>query len=117
MGVSLLKKKTGFVLLPDSQRQATSQYSTTVDKNGLVQVVPRKKSRRSFGAPIRLILLFGVLITIFKALAVLNVGLTAYEEQLTALSSGNIVEQVGSVLLSVDPLTNAVIQGIAPLIR
>ncbi len=47
----------------------------------------------------------------------MNLGLTAYEEQLTALSSGNIVEQIGSVLLSVDPLTNAVIQGIAPLIR
>ncbi len=45
MGVSLLKKKTGFVLLPDSQRQATSQYSTIVDKNGLIRVVPRKKSR------------------------------------------------------------------------
>jgi hypothetical protein len=117
MGNSLLHKKTGFVLLPDQKRQASTDYMTIVDKNGLIQVVPRKKSRLWYTVPLRLIMLFFVLITVFKALAVLNVGPTAYEEQLTALAAGNVVEKIGSFVLVIDPLTNVVIQGIAPLVR
>ena len=117
MGNSLLHKKTGFVLLPDQKRQASTDYMTIVDKNGLIQVVPRKKSRLWSTVPLRLIMLFFVLITVFKALAVLNVGLTAYEEQLTALAAGNVVEKIGSFVLVIGPLSAPPIQGIPPLLR
>jgi len=117
MGFSQLQKKSGFVLLSDKGQQSSNEYVTLVDKNGLIQVVPRKKKSVLSTAPLRLIVLFFLLITVFKALAVLNVGITTYEEQLTALPGGNVVEQAGAFVLSVDPLTHTIIQGIEPLVR
>lgn len=117
MGVSQLQKKTGFVLLSDQGQQAGKEYVTLVDKNGLIQVVPRERKRARSFAPLKLILLFVALMTLFKALAILNLGVTTYEEQLAALASGNAVERSGAVLLSIDPITQAIVQGVQPLIK
>ena len=48
MGFSHLQQKTGFVLLSEQESRATARYMTLVDKNGIIQVVPRPKSAQSF---------------------------------------------------------------------
>jgi hypothetical protein len=108
MGFSHLHQKTGFVLLADQGRQANNNYVTLVDKNGLIQVVARQKTRSLSLTPITLLAIFAVLLTVFKALALMNVGLNDYQDEVAALEAGNLFEQAGAFVLQVDPATMAI---------
>jgi len=48
MGFSHLQQKSGFVLLSEQESRATARYMTLVDKNGIIQVVPRPKALKAF---------------------------------------------------------------------
>ena len=117
MGYSLLQQKTGFVLLPEREGSRTTDYVALVDRNGLIQVVQRPKARSHFAAPFKLLLLFAVLLTVFKSLALLNVGVIDYEDELAALQNGNLFEQAGAFVLQIDPLTETLKHQLAPLLR
>lgn len=117
MGYSHLQQKTGFIMLSDGDRRTNQDYVTLVDKNGLIQVLPRRKSRSRLTAPLKLIALFAVLLTVFKSLALLNVGMIDYEDELAALNNGNAFEQAGAFVLQVDPLTKSLFQHVGPLLK
>lgn len=117
MGFPILQQKSGFVLLPDRDRQKSTGYVTVVDKNGLIQVVARRKSSAFSLAPLKLIALFVVLLTVFKALALMNVGMVDYEEELAALQAGNMFEQAGAFALQIDPVTKAIYTQAGPLLK
>lgn len=117
MGYSHLQKKTGFLLLSESDRRSNQDYITIVDRNGLIQVLPRRKERTRFWAPFKVLALFAVLLTLFKALALLNVGLFDYEEELAVLQAGNAFEKAGAFVLQADPLTMTIFQQVAPLLK
>lgn len=119
MGYSQLQQKSGFVMLP-ANGQAKANYTTLVDKNGLIQVVPVRKSHvsaKQLGGPIKLVLLFAVLVIVFKALALVNVGAVDYEAELEALQGGNVVEQAGAFVLQIDPLTSMFYKHVGPLLK
>ncbi len=88
-----------------------------VDKNGIIQVVPRPKVRRLSFVPFKLIALFVVLVMVSKALALLSIGVIAYGEERVAPSQGNVFEQVGAMALWVDPITDAICSFAAPYLR
>ncbi len=120
MGYSQLQQKSGFVLLSDNGRQVNKKYTTLVDKNGLIQVLPKKKSKvaiRQMVGPLKLVCLFAVLVIVFKALALINVGAVDYEAELQALHGGNVVEQAGAYVLQIDPLTSTIYKHVGPLLK
>lgn len=117
MGFSHLQQKTGFVLMSEQEGRAVPNYMTLVDKNGLIQVVPRPKARAMSFVPLKLIAMFVALVMVFKALALLSVGVLAYEEELAALAAGNIFEQAGGVILWIDPITEVIYATVAPLMK
>lgn len=117
MGYSHLQQKSGFVLLADSDRRKNSDYITLVDSNGLIQVVPRPRRKSRLAGPFKLLLVFAVLLTVFKSLALLNVGVVDYEDELAVLREGNAFEQAGAFVLSIDPLTMIVYKQIGPLLK
>lgn len=117
MGYSHLQQKSGFVLLSDSNDRASKQYMTLVDKNGIIQVVPRPKARARSFIPFKLLAMFVVLVMVFKALALLSVGVNAYEEERVALASGNVFEQAGAMALWIDPLTDVIFKNMSPYLK
>ena len=118
MGISLLQQKTGFAMLPGQARESQTDYMTLVDKNGLIQVVPRPTKARTLSlAPFKLIAVFVVLVTVFKAMALLNVGMIGYEEELAVLASGNFAEQASAFVLQIDPVTQAVASNVSALLK
>ncbi|MGH1576418.1 hypothetical protein [Planktotalea sp.] len=117
MGYSHLQQKPGFVVLADKDRASHKDYVTLVDKNGLIQVVPRRRARSLPLAPFKLLALLVVLVTVFKALALFNVGLNDYQEELAVLKTGNMLERAGAFVLQVDPVTMAIYSNTGSLIR
>ncbi|MDG1077843.1 MAG: hypothetical protein P8P65_14545 [Planktotalea sp.] len=117
MGFSHLQQKTGFVLLSEQESWATARYMTLVDKNGIIQVVPRPKERKASFLPFKLIAFFVVFIMLLKALALLSVGVNAYEEERLALSEGNVFEQAGAFVLWIDPATEAISSYLRPYLK
>lgn len=107
MGNSLLQKKSGFVVLSASTDRPRKDYVTLVDQNGLIQVIPRRRSRRLSLVPLKLLALFVVLLTVFKALALMNVGLNDYQDEIAVLENGTVFEKLGAIALQVDPVTMA----------
>ena len=117
IGFSHLQQKSGFVLLSEQESRAAARYMTLVDKNGIIQVVPRPKVPNASFLPFKLIAFFVVFITLFKALALLSVGVNAYEEERLALSEGNVFEQAGAFVLWIDPATEAISSYLAPYLK
>ncbi|MGB7316708.1 MAG: hypothetical protein WBC85_01950 [Planktotalea sp.] len=117
MGYSHLQQKSGFVILSERDRRANANYVTIVDKNGLIQVVPRRKSRSQISAPFKLLALFAVLLIVFKALALVNVGIVDYDAELAVLQAGNMFEKAGAFVLKIDPVTQAIYQQVGPLLK
>ena len=117
MSNTQLQRKSGFVMLSELNGQDATGYVTLVDKNGLIQVVPRQKRRTLSTVPLKLVVLLAILITVFKALALMNVGLVDCETGLEALSQGSAVEQIGAFVLQIDPVTHAIFEKIGPLLR
>ena len=117
MSNTQLQRKSGFVMLSELNVQDATGYVTLVDKNGLIQVVPRQKRRTLSTVPLKLVVLLAILITVFKALALMNVGLVDCETGLEALSQGSAVEQIGAFVLQIDPVTHAIFEKIGPLLR
>ena len=118
MGISLLQQKSGSTLASNRSLQTHADYMTLVDKNGLIQVVPRARKSRSLSlAPLKFMLILAVLLTVFKAVALINVGVSNYEDEIALLKSGNVVEQAGAFVLQVDPVTHVIARNASVLLK
>jgi len=110
MSFTHLQKKSGFVILSEDGQKIASKYMTRVDKNGLIQVMPRPQKHEPLIPIFKLLFLFVGLMIAFKALALISVGYAAYEEQRAFLIEGNVFEQIGAVFLDVDPVTQFIVE-------
>lgn len=101
-------------LLGHKHAKMTHGFSTQVGPDGLIQVTPKAK-RNSF--PIRglFLLVFGFVA--FKAFMLASVGPATYEERLSKLENGSVVEAAGAKLLGIDPLTAMMADVVVPLLR
>ena len=85
-------------------RQLSRGYVTKIQKNGVIAHKPIRHVREalSFSA---LLLPFGILFFL-KACIVVVLGDEGYASQIEMLQAGGFVEQVGAVLMQVDPITS-----------
>lgn len=101
-------------LLKSKHKQLTHGYTTNVGRDGLITVKAKRPKR---GFPFRGVVLFVFGCFVFKAFVVASVGHAAYEERLATLQAGSIVENFGSAVLIVDPLTEIMASQIGAFLR
>ncbi|WP_206537783.1 hypothetical protein [Sulfitobacter noctilucicola] len=103
-------------MLGKKHSSMTHGYSTKVGKDGLIVAKPRRRRVRGVSA-VRLLLLVAVGFFGFKAFTLAAVGPITYNERVAKLESGTIIEKVGAKALKIDPVTEAVVGSISPVVR
>ena len=89
-------------------------YVTSVNSDGLVVARP---SHRNKGATVRGLLLVVVAILVFKGYLHAQLGADEYASRVNALANGTFIEQAGSWAMKPDPITLALSQKFASLVR
>jgi hypothetical protein len=77
-------------------------FVTSVNDDGLVVAKPRRRGNR---ATIRGVALIVIVVMLFKGILHAQLGVTAYDERIDKLASGNFVEQAGAWVMVTDPIT------------
>lgn len=103
-------------VLGRKHNKMTNGYTTKVGKDGLIVVKPKRRALRGGGA-VKLLLLIALGFFGFKAFTLAAVGPVTYNERLSKLENGTVVEQVGAKALAIDPLTAAVADTVGPVMR
>lgn len=104
-------------MLGRKKKRMTQGYITKVDKNGLL-VVESKPQRRFGGAGLLKIVMMALLGFFgFKVFTLSAVGPVTYNERLSELQNGTVVEQLGAKALAIDPVTEAVANSVGPVLR
>jgi len=100
----------------ESKHDAMHQgYSARVRSDGLIVVGPAKKIESRISA--RSILLFLAAFILFKGFLIASIGLVGYQERLTKLQAGSILEQGGAMIMFADPLSLWSAEQIGPVLR
>ena len=94
----------------------THGYSTKVGKDGLIVVKPKSRRVRG-GGGIKLLLLVAIGFIAFKAFALATVGPVTYNERLSKLENGTIIEKAGAKALAIDPVTEVVVGSVTTALR
>ncbi len=94
--------------------QMTHGYVTRVGKDGLITVKP-KRPRRGF--PFKAMMIFIAGFFMFKAFMLAAVGPITYNERLSKLENGTVIEQAGAVALKIDPVTEKLADFTGPVMR
>ncbi|WP_135507253.1 hypothetical protein [Roseovarius aestuariivivens] len=98
----------------DRNRTRLAQgYSAKVTNDGLIVFRP-KRIKRSVPLQGLLFLIGGFFL--FKAMILAGLGTDTYEQRVTALSSGTVIEQAGAYVMQKDPVTAAVAEKLRPLL-
>lgn len=92
----------------------TRGYATKVGRDGLITVKPR---RRRGSIPVKGILMFAFCFFGFKAFMLAAVGPVTYNERLSKLENGSVIEQYGAKALAIDPVTGALADIAGPVLR
>lgn len=97
-----------------THRKVAQGYVTSVNHDGLIIAVPR---RRRVRVPFGGIALIAMAVIGFKGLVHAHLGAVAYDERISSLSAGSSVEKVGAWIMQADPVTRAVSQAVSTLGR
>ena len=87
----------------DRHRELSRGYVTKLGRNGVISHYPISHYRDAF--PLKALLLPIGLLFFLKACVVTILKEDAFAAQVAALRDGNFVEQVGAVLMQMDPIT------------
>lgn len=85
-----------------NHRKLAKGYTTTVTEDGLVVARPYRKPS---GWASRALFLFLVMLLVFKAFLLAQLGTTAYGERVAQLEQGSFVEKMGAYAMKPDPVT------------
>lgn len=113
MGFSHLHSQNADPILPRKGRRRLKGYTTYVDHTGLIHVVPKARKR---GLPIFQAFVLIALVIVFKALAMINVGIADYTDKVAGLKAGGLGEQVAGWMLTPDTATTAIYNVLFPLL-
>lgn len=94
----------------------TSGYATRVTKDGMIVAVPKRRRSGGLGV-LKLIALMVIGFMSFKVFTLASVGPITYNERIAKLESGTAIEKVGAKALAIDPVTEAVVETVAPVLR
>lgn len=89
-------------------------YSAKVTKDGLIVFRPK---RRANSFSIRGLVFLAVGFFMFKAMILAHLGNTVYEQRVTALQTGTMVEQAGAFVMQKDPVSVAMSQYLRPFLK
>jgi len=89
-------------------------YVGKVGRDGLIVFKPRK---RMPAVPLRGVLYLVLGFLFFKAVVLAHIGSVTYEERVSQLAAGGLVEQAGAALMQPDPVTQLVARYLAPVLR
>lgn len=103
--------------LGKKHKKMTNGYTTKVGRDGLLIVTPKRRRIIPGGAGIKLLVLVVLGLVAFKAFALATVGPITYNERLSELQNGTIIERAGAVAMSIDPVTAALADGVGPVLR
>tara|TARA_R110000787_G_scaffold26569_6_gene74231 strand:+ start:300 stop:644 length:345 start_codon:yes stop_codon:yes gene_type:complete len=92
----------------------THGYTTKIGKDGLITVKPKKKRQ---GFPIKGLFLVVLGFFAFKAFMLASFGPVTYNERLSKLENGSVVEMIGAKILGIDPLTAMMADYAGPYMR
>ena len=81
-------------------------YVTKINKNGLIEHQPVRI--RAAGKSLRWAVCLVIGLLAFKGVVLSDLGAEIYAGHLNDLSQGTAVERIGSVLMSVDPVTQLI---------
>lgn len=85
-----------------SHRKLAGGFVTTINDDGLMVARPHRKSSHQ---TIRSLFFCLVIMMAFKAFLYAQSGEQAYQQRVSLLQSGTIVEQVGGYVMYADPIT------------
>lgn len=102
-------------MLGRKHAKMTNGYVTKVGRDGLISVTPKRARRRGF--PIKLVALMLLGFFGFKAFMLAALGPVTYNDRLSKLEGGTVVEQAGATALYIDPITAALADFAGPLLR
>ncbi|MCX7561117.1 hypothetical protein OS190_16230 [Sulfitobacter sp. F26204] len=97
-------------------KKMTHGYSTKIGKDGLI-VVKAKRRRMGGGVAIKFVLLLAIGFFGFKIFALSAVGPVTYNERLSKLENGTVIEKVGARALAIDPVTQSVAGSVGTVMR
>jgi len=95
-------------------RAMSKGYTFRVDKNGLINIKPKRAKGSSPFTMLIALLAVGLL---FKGVALANFGPEKYAERLAPMQSGNMVEQAGAWILEPGPMTEWVAHAVSDVVR
>lgn len=98
-------------------KSMTNGYVTKVTKDGLIVVQPKPKGAGRFGMMVKFAAILVVGFIGFKTFAVASVGPVTYNERLSKLENGTVIEQVGARALAIDPVTETLADTVGPIGR
>lgn len=85
-----------------SHRKLADGYVTSVNHDGLIIAVPRRRRMR---VPFAGIALVAVGVIAFKGVVLAQLGAEGYQARLDQLAAGSQVERIGAWVMQADPLT------------
>lgn len=89
-------------------------YVTRVNGDGLIVAKPKRRGGKVL---VRAFVLLVLVLFLFKAFLLAEIGDDAYDARVTALASGSWGEQAGSVAMAKDPITIWLANKFSSLVR
>lgn len=97
------------------RRKMANGYELHMQNDGLIVARPRR-ARSSRVSP-RSVILFVAGFFAFKGLLIASLGSVAYDERVTTLMGGTMLEQAGGWTMQADPLSREISRWIAPYLN
>lgn len=95
-------------------RQLASGYVLHVQDDGLIVARPR---RARATIPVRGIVLFIAGFLLFKGVLIASLGQVTYDDRVTALAGGSLLERAGAWVMLADPISRDIGGFLAPAFR
>ncbi len=89
-------------------------YVTAINEDGLVVARPQRRGNRAMLRGLSVIVLVMI---IFKGFLHAQLGPQAYQDRVSALASGTVIEQAGAYAMVADPLTQWISSKVVSLVR
>ncbi|WP_299611356.1 hypothetical protein [uncultured Tateyamaria sp.] len=90
-------------------------YTTKVQSDGLIVVKPRYRTQRN--VPLRGLLALALGFFVFKAFMLASLSEITYNERIAKLQQGTQIEQAGSYLMQIDPVTRFIAGFLEPITK
>lgn len=97
-----------------SRTRLANGYSAKVTKDGLIVFRPKRRAR---GFSLRGLVFLVAGFFVFKAMILAHLGQTVYDQRVTALQTGTVVEQAGAYVMQNDPVSATIAQYLRPFLK